>query len=373
MALISVIIPVYNVENYLRECLDSICNQTFEDIEVICIDDGSTDSSLEILKEYQNKDKRFRIFENDHEGPSGARNTGLDNAEGKYIYCMDSDDIIELDAFEKLYNLSEEKSLDMVIFKLINFDDETKEKYPTAYYDMEYLSESVKDEVFSYSDIREHVYEVPVSLPGKFFKSEILSDIRFVEGIIFEDNPFFVEVLFNCQRIYFLDEYLYNRRVRQKSITTSNKNFTDFIVVCDMLVDITKKYGHYYEYREFLYPKILKNMYLRCLQVEEENRQYYFDKMKENLQSKKEEYDNDEVFQNIDERVREIYYKCLESDTARELELSMDLFDLNVKLNRIIKEKNQINRERLKLFNRSHELSLKLNELANENRELKNS
>ena len=95
--------------------------------------------------------------------------------------------------------------------------------------------------------------------------------------------------------------------------------------------------------------------------------------MKENLQSKKEEYDNDEVFQNIDERVREIYYKCLESDTARELELSMDLFDLNVKLNRIIKEKNQINRERLKLFNRSHELSLKLNELANENRELKNS
>ena len=92
---ISVIIPVYNVEKYLRECLESILNQTFQDFEIICVDDGSTDRSLDILQEYKRKDDRFVILQQRHAGAGAARNHGLKLAEGKYIQFLDSDDYFE--------------------------------------------------------------------------------------------------------------------------------------------------------------------------------------------------------------------------------------------------------------------------------------
>ena len=98
---ISVLIPVYNVENYLRECLDSIVAQTFHDFEVICVDDGSTDKSLEILQEYKNKDRRFTIIKQDHKGVGPARNLTLSLAKSKYVQFLDSDDFIEPNMFEK--------------------------------------------------------------------------------------------------------------------------------------------------------------------------------------------------------------------------------------------------------------------------------
>ena len=103
---ISVIIPVYNVEKYLRECLDSIVNQTFKDIEIICVDDGSTDKSLEILREYEQKDKRIIVISQPNKGVSTARNIGMQQATGKYMMFVDSDDYITQNACELIYNVS---------------------------------------------------------------------------------------------------------------------------------------------------------------------------------------------------------------------------------------------------------------------------
>lgn len=108
---ISVIIPVYNVEKYLRECLDSVVNQTFKDIEIICVDDGSTDKSLEILQEYKRKDDRFVILQQRHSGAGAARNYGLKLAEGKYIQFLDSDDYFEPTLLEELYTRAENLAL----------------------------------------------------------------------------------------------------------------------------------------------------------------------------------------------------------------------------------------------------------------------
>ena len=104
MPQISVVLPVYNVEEYLRQCLDSLANQTFEDFEVICVNDGSGDSSLSILEEYASEDERFKIISQENKGLSGARNTGMDYIKGKYTIFVDSDDWLELNALEKLYN-----------------------------------------------------------------------------------------------------------------------------------------------------------------------------------------------------------------------------------------------------------------------------
>ena len=154
----------------------------------------------------------------------------------------------------------------------------------------------------------------------------------------------------------------------------------DFIDISEILIDITKKLNLYPELKEGLFYKIIPNLYLRFTQVPQDIKPEFFNKIKEYFTSKKEEYDRDEVFQMCDDRVKEIFYSGIESENPREYELSIKCLDLTnllekteLKLNENIEIKNQYNREKLKLFNRSKELSLRLNELANENRELKNS
>ena len=116
MPQISVVVPVYNVEKYLRECLDSLANQTFEDFEVICVNDGSDDSSLSILEEYASEDERFKIVSQENKGLSGARNTGMNYIKGRYLLFLDSDDWLELNALELLYNHANALNSEMVIF-----------------------------------------------------------------------------------------------------------------------------------------------------------------------------------------------------------------------------------------------------------------
>ena len=147
---ISVIIPVYNTETYLLECLDSIVNQTLKDIEIICVNDGSTDNSLSILKEYASKDNRIKIIDKENEGQGYSRKVGLDNSTGKYILFCDSDDYYsELTAFEELYNYIEKVEVDVVIFSCI-----LKQRYSIKYGTETYP----KNEIFSYFDLDNILY-----------------------------------------------------------------------------------------------------------------------------------------------------------------------------------------------------------------------
>ena len=111
MPKISILVPIYNVEKYLRECLDSILNQTLKDIEIICINDGSTDSSLEILNEYSSKDSRVKIINKANSGYGASMNKGLEAASGEYIGIVESDDFIKTTMFEDLYNIAEKKDI----------------------------------------------------------------------------------------------------------------------------------------------------------------------------------------------------------------------------------------------------------------------
>lgn len=117
--MISIIIPVYNVSEYLRACLNSVINQTYKELEIICINDGSSDDSLDILKEYACKEKRIIIIDKKNEGVSAARNDGIEKARGEYIFCIDSDDYIDNDFIEVFYNNAEKNNSDLVV--LSNF------------------------------------------------------------------------------------------------------------------------------------------------------------------------------------------------------------------------------------------------------------
>lgn len=196
--MISVIIPVYNVEDYLHVCLNSILKQSYEDFEIICIDDASTDSSLEILEYFTKKDSRVKILKNDsNRGPGFSRNRGLDEAKGKYISFLDGDDWFSQDAFEILVEKAEKDNLDLLLFKNIVYYEETREFGMEAYYDMEFMNE-FENKIFNHWDLDKTKLFVMSNAPwNKFYLKSFLDEnnIRFPnENLIHEDNPFFIKL-----------------------------------------------------------------------------------------------------------------------------------------------------------------------------------
>ena len=126
---VSILVPVYNVEKYLRECLDSIVNQTLQDIQIICLNDGSTDHSLEIIEEYAKNDRRITIVDKKNSGYGDSMNLGLNRANGEYIGIVESDDYIELDAFERLYNLAKKHNADVARGNYYHYKEGKNTKY----------------------------------------------------------------------------------------------------------------------------------------------------------------------------------------------------------------------------------------------------
>lgn len=380
---ISVIIPVYNVEKYLVECLDSVINQTFTDIEIICVNDGSTDNSLVILENYANKDSRIKIISQENKGVSCARNTGIAFSNGKYIYFIDSDDYLELDALNKLYNLAEDNSLDLIMFKLLNFNDEDGKKYNQYYYDMPYLKHLVGD-IFDYNDMKDDIFSLNVTVYTKFFKRELISESEFLEGCIFEDNLFLVDYIFDAKRIMFLDEYLYFRRIRQGSIIFSaSKQHVDIIRIYNNILEKIKARNLYEYYKHDLFNRKFSGIYNRYSKVKSEYKEYFFNKFKEDALKYRSEYELELDFNKVNQRSKFIFENILKSDTYREFDLSVENYEIKQELNNLknIKHNLEDNIKRLneKNTNLTNDLNSikkdkklkKLNKVKDENKQIK--
>ena len=139
MPKVSVIIPIYNAEKYLIECINSVTTQSLKDIEIICINDGSSDDSQLIIEAFCEIDRRVYFFNQKNKGAGAARNRGIEFANGEYVYFMDADDYLEKNTLEETYNLAVEKEVDFLMFKISNFYDDTKERFSDDYYTMPYL------------------------------------------------------------------------------------------------------------------------------------------------------------------------------------------------------------------------------------------
>ncbi|MBE6497287.1 MAG: glycosyltransferase [Methanobrevibacter sp.] len=318
---VSVIIPIYNVEKYLEECLDSVINQTLKDIEIICINDGSYDSSLDILKEYSKKDSRIKIITQYNKGPGGARNTGLDIAQGKYIYFIDSDDIIEINGLKEMYQQAEFKDLDMLKFNLMTFEDETgKEKALYQRVKPAFLQE-LGDKIFDYKTIGSDVYTLSPNMQSSFFRRDAVKDIRFPEKLIFEDNIYLIEALFNSKRVYYYNKFLSSKRERADSITQSTGDqFPDILEIRNQIVDLAKKYDFYDDYKFTIYSRKYMFIKLLFLQTAEYYKKKFFEKIKEDCLNKKEEYEKDGIFDILDKKSLTIFNAALNSEDYKEFE-----------------------------------------------------
>lgn len=336
MVKISVIVPVYNAEKYLRESIDSIVNQGLDDIEIICIDDGSTDNSLDILNEYADIDSRIKIISQKNSGAGASRNLGLEHATGEYIYFIDSDDYLDLNALEELYNVACEKSIDFVMLKVKNFNEETGEVIDDDYYNMPYLKNRVGSDVFSYSDVSKMALDLCVCPPGNFFKREFVRDIRFPEGLLFEDNVFFTEAIFKADRICFHDRFLYNRRKRSDSTTGKlSVRSLDTIEITNMLLDLCDKYNHPNHKRE-LYYRIFHNIYNIFKRADPSQKEQFFEKIKHDYLKNKEKWESDEYFANdLNPKYKHIYNCALKSKNAHKFEKCVDNYNKKSRLNRL--------------------------------------
>ena len=214
----SVIIPVYNVETYLRECMDSVLNQTFSDWEAVCVNDGSTDCSSAVLEEFASKDSRFAIINQSNGGLSAARNTGLKAAKGEYVLFLDSDDWLEPKALEVISkSLSDE---DMLCFSGRRFF-ESKGRYHDADQLLERTYASGMDYYNENALLSRDFAFVCVVLRTYKRGFLLFHEIWFKEGIFHEDNLFTPLACYYAKHVKVINACLYDYRVRANSITTT--------------------------------------------------------------------------------------------------------------------------------------------------------
>ena len=214
---ISIIIPVYNVEKYLERCLNSIVNQTLYDLEIICINDGSPDNSLEILERYSKQDKRIKIINQENSGLSVARNTGMEIAVGEYIGFVDSDDWVDSNFYENLYNSAKKYNTDIAVASVLR----ERKKYSS--YRIKYNNEKVyteKSEIFNACDCPNICYVWNKIYKTEFFKSQ---NLKFQEGMFFEDILFTTKILGNSKSLVTVPNTYYHYMVNDgTSIVKSN-------------------------------------------------------------------------------------------------------------------------------------------------------
>ena len=212
---LSVIVPIYNTESYLERCVNSIINQTYEDLEIILVNDGSNDGSLAICKNYEKVDNRIKVIDKENGGLSSARNAGLDVCTGDYISFVDSDDFLETDIYEKLIAdmVTEDASVGCMQIKSV--DEETYRQIYVDEIPNEYLG--VKSGQWYLEKVCQR--KVTESVCSKIFKREVINNERFAIGKLNEDFLFLINALINVDKILLTKHVGYNYSVRSGSIS----------------------------------------------------------------------------------------------------------------------------------------------------------
>lgn len=227
MSQISIIIPIYNCEKFLKECLSSLQNQSFEDFEVICINDCSTDKSRKILEEYAQKDNRIKIIDNEeNKGAAFCRNKGIDIVNSKYCMFLDSDDFFDKTMLEKTFNKAEQTNADIVLFETNKYDNKTHKVT------LDYSQDVPENWVFNAQTYPKSLFNIVSATPwDRLFRTDFIknTDVRFLNLKTYNDISFICLTMLLAERIVKISEPLINYRVNvKKSITSKkDKSFTD--------------------------------------------------------------------------------------------------------------------------------------------------
>lgn len=236
---ISIIVPVWNTEKYLHRCIESLINQTKKDIEIVCVNDGSPDNSLSILKEFAAKDPRVKVVSQKNKGVAVARNVGLKHATGKYVMWCDSDDEYLPKMCEKMFNAIEKEKVDMVVCAINVINDKVDTKLAGDIEDYVKLKFSGKQSVNW-----NLIVHTDVSLPSKIMKKSLIDKygMHFPDGLHFEDAYFFDQYFTASKNVFYVDDKLYNYHRNNDSIMS--RSFKKSNISLDYMQIIPKTYSY---------------------------------------------------------------------------------------------------------------------------------
>lgn len=223
--------PVYNVEEYLRSCLESLMNQTLKEIEIICVDDCSTDNCREIIQKYAQKDNRIKLIKHTkNQGPGIARNSGIECAEGEHIMFLDPDDWLEPDACEVAYNQINKNKNDIVFFRHRVVNEKTKDTYLHDNNYKQFLTVLDKPNIKLYEDLQ-GFYIKFASVLFQIYKREFLNtnNIKFPDYPHAEDVPFYIKAIACADTVSVINKVLYNYRYREDSLTRTRIKAFEYI------------------------------------------------------------------------------------------------------------------------------------------------
>ena len=225
---VSVIVPVYNVENFIDKCLNSLVNQTLKQIEILVINDGSPDNSQKIIDEYVKKyPEKVKSFIKENGGQGSARNVGIENAVGEYISFVDSDDWLDLETLEEMYNIAKKEKSEIVICDMVDHYDEKIIYHNCTKYNS--------------------VFEVTPSACNKIFKKNLIKDVKFLSKLWYEDFNFTIKLLFNTKKISNISKGFYHCNCGHISTMNNNnsrKNL-DMLIVLDDIIKYLKENNKY--------------------------------------------------------------------------------------------------------------------------------
>ena len=286
MAEVSIIVPVYNVEEYMSFCLDSILNQTFHDIEIICVNDGSTDKSSFILERYADFDERIKIINRPNGGLSAARNTGIEAVNSEYILFVDSDDYVSPLLVENVLNIAKEYNPDFLSFNNFVFMQNTRKLYLSFCA----VDNSLEDKLLTEKSLPASVLaDIPLTAWSKLYKTKIIKDnnLKFVEGIQYEDGPWGYEYFCACKSFFLTNTPLYfYRAAREGSIMMKkDKSVMDVITSLKLGDEVMQKHGRFEKYKNTILRLNVDLILYHYNRLSGEVKEIYFNAAKEYFKS----------------------------------------------------------------------------------------
>lgn len=277
--LVTVVIPVYNVEQYLRECLDSVVNQTMRDIQIICVNDGSPDNSQQILEEYAAQDSRVQITVKENGGLSSARNAAYPHIQGKYTLFVDSDDWIDLTLCEKTYAVAENENADMTLFFFHYVPNPDGRIFPLEQYHLQHQS---------LADVDKKTLLGHMNAWSKLWKTSFMidNDITFPEGLCYEDNVAHWKALVLSPKLALVNERLYFHRNNPTSIMNDRQayNNKDVVAIYECIKEMLLQKGLYKdEWKELFLLEKLNAMYYHYRQTVKKFKPHFLDLIKSSI------------------------------------------------------------------------------------------
>lgn len=275
---VSVIIPVYNTENYLKKCLDSVLAQTLKEIEIICVDDGSTDKSLDIVKRYQEIDNRFIILKQNNQFAGAARNNGLKIARGEYIAFLDADDFYVTNALEQLYEKAKRYKLDFIKGRFYYLNDKNNDIYESDYSKKNCVKSELTNRIIQFIEAPEQfIYIADVPWNGLYKRSFLRdNDIKFNNLRCVNDHSFFIECLLAKSKFMVTDVYVNYYRVGQNDslIVKKAKYFNCQIESYNIVKKLLQKYNVSEKYKQIILSRELNAIFGWYEKLKEDQKYY---------------------------------------------------------------------------------------------------